>query len=124
MDRQSIDESRRASVVAVIFGASEFPRSDALSASPAFERSARGFSEYLKSDRGFGLAEHRILDLFDDDANVIDQNDRLIEHLQRHGDASDLIVYYVGHGGFLPDREYFLALRSTRQGSEVVNPAA
>lgn len=120
MDRQPIDRSGSASVVAVIFGASEFPHSDSLSPSPAFERSARGFADYLKSEDGFGLADDQVLDLFDDDANVIEQNDRLIEHLTRNQAASDLIIYYVGHGGFLPDREYFLTLRSTRRGAEGV----
>ena len=120
MDRQSIDEADPAAVVAVIFGASEFPRAEVLSASPAFERSATAFAEYLKDERGFHLADDQVLDLFDDEANVIDQNDRLIDHLLSHQTASDLIIYYVGHGGFLPDREYFLALRSTRQGAEGV----
>ena len=120
MDRQPVDEADPAAVVAVIFGASEFPRAEILSASPAFERSATAFAEYLKGEQGFRLADDQVLDLFDDEANVIDQNDRLIDHLLSHQNASDLIIYYVGHGGFLPDREYFLALRSTRQGAEGV----
>ena len=29
-----------------------------------------------------------------------------------------MVFYYVGHGGFLADREYFLVLRSTKKGRE------
>lgn len=118
MDRESIGKAEPTAVVAVILGASEFPYADALSASRAFAGSASAFTEYLKSEHGLRLAGAQVLDLFDNDDNVIEQNDQLTEHLLRNQNASDLIIYYVGHGGFLPDREYFLALRSTKRGAE------
>lgn len=118
MDGEAISKAEPAATIAVIFGASEFPHADALSASPAFAGSASAFAAYLQSERGFQLAEAQVLNLFDDTSNVIEQNDQLVTHLQRNQDASDLIIYYVGHGGFLPDREYFLALRSTKRGAE------
>ena len=120
MDRESIGRPEPTAVVAVILGASEFPYADALPASPAFVGSASAFTEYLKSEHGLGLTDAQVLDLFDNDDNIIEQNDRLTEHLVRNENASDLIIYYVGHGGFLPDREYFLALRSTKRGAEGV----
>ena len=118
MDRESIAEAEPAAVVAIILGASEFPKANALPASPAFAGSASAFTDYLKSEHGLRLADDQVLDLFDHDGNVIDQNDQLTEYLLRNQNASDLVIYYVGHGGFLPDREYFLALRSTKQGAE------
>jgi len=116
--RQPLADRDSAIIVAVLFGASEFPHAEGLSASSAFTGAAAAFKEYLKSERGFHLPNTQVLDLFDSDASVIDQNERLIEHLQRHRSATDLIIYYVGHGGFLSDREYFLALRSTKRGAE------
>ena len=118
MERESLDRAAPATVAAVILGASEFPYADALPASPAFAGSASAFIAYLKSERGLRLSDSQVLDLFDSDGNVIEQNDRLTEYLLRNQDATDLVVYYVGHGGFLPDREYFLALRSTKRGAE------
>jgi tetratricopeptide (TPR) repeat protein len=120
VDGQAIDKADPAAIIAVIFGASEFPYADALSPSPAFEGSASAFAAYLQSEQGFRLPAARVLNLFDNESNVIDQNDRLIAHLLENDDASDLIIYYVGHGGFLPDREYFLALRSTKRGAESI----
>ena len=118
MERESLDRAAPATVAAVILGASEFPYADALPASPAFAGSASAFIAYLKSERGLQLGDDQVLNLFDSDGNVIEQNDRLTEYLLRNQDATDLVVYYVGHGGFLPDREYFLALRSTKRGAE------
>ncbi len=120
MDREAIGKPGPANVVAVILGASEFPHADALQANAAFSGSASAFNAYLKGEHGLHLADAQVLNLFDSDANVIEQNDRLTSHLLQNQNASDLIFYYVGHGGFLPDREYFLALRSTKRGAEGV----
>jgi hypothetical protein len=104
-------------IVAVMLGASQFPLAG-FDPNAAFAASATAFREYLERHDGAGLTSDRILDLFDDDRGVLDQGDQLIEFLTRHTDATDVVFYYVGHGGFLADREYFLVLRSTKKGRE------
>lgn len=104
--------------VAVVAGASTFPAQPNLQDSAAFAASAAAFGHYLQSDEGLALAADRVLDLFDSEASVIAQNQALVEFLAGHDDATDILFYYVGHGGFLRDREYFLALRGTERGSE------
>src|SRR5258705_11559537 len=104
--------------IAAILGASEFPRAPQFNSHPAFKASATEFHRYLRDAGGLGIAKEDVLDLFDSALNVIEQSLKLIDFLKRHPRASDLLIYYVGHGGFLPGGQYFLALRSIIEGSE------
>ena len=105
--------------IAVILGASEFPYSPGLAGHPAFKTSAESFASYLIDPEGLSFARERVLNLFDSAEEVASQSQKLVDFLQTFRDATDLFVYYVGHGGFLPHREYFLALRSTRTNLEI-----
>jgi WD40 repeat protein len=103
-------------VCGVIFlGASQFSKQGL--DNPAFATSKARIAEVLTTD--YMLAkrvEH--LDLFDQDRlppGVIED----IQHfLDRHRDLTDLIVYYCGHGGFLPDQSFYLTLRATQDRRE------
>ncbi|GAB1724163.1 MAG: hypothetical protein NTNFB01_30590 [Nitrospira sp.] len=113
--------------LAVILGASEFPKSH-LSPSPAFRQSAERFHEYLTTKDKFNLPNSNLLDLFDNPSAATDLDEQVGSFLneridaQRDGDfpVSDLIIYYVGHGGFSDDgSQYFLALRDTRSRNKL-----
>jgi hypothetical protein len=109
--------------LAIILGASEFPKSKSLASNPAFASSSKKFKEYLIDSTGFGLPTENLLDLFDttNPPSSIDEivtefiNERLSELRNRGTPAQDVLLYYVGHGGFTDDgrAEYFLALYNT-----------
>ncbi|MEO7734154.1 MAG: caspase family protein [Kofleriaceae bacterium] len=107
------------SIVAILLGAGEYPRKPIWS-NPVLSKTARAFSEYIRSSTGFGLARNQILDLFDDGSNAIRQLTLIEEFLIASGSAAqDLIVYYVGHGSFI-DREYCLAISDTCRDREFI----
>jgi len=112
---------------AIILGASHWPKYPAFADSPpaVFANSAAALREYLTDPNGFGLAPGRLLDLFESPASASEIHQTIADFLKRLASApegpglSDLIVYYVGHGGFIgPDRRYFFAVRSTAEGIE------
>jgi len=101
--------------LALILGASEFPGLlPGQEPSEAFRNSAKGIEQYFSS-QDEGPDEYRVASFFDSDLNVIDLGSKIEAVLQDNSDLTDLILYYVGHGGFLADREYYLALKTTRQ---------
>jgi serine/threonine protein kinase len=81
--------------------------------------SARAVRDYVLSPEGLGIPAGQLLDLFDDAAAAAKQCENIEAFLT--GDAvrtaRDLIVYYVGHGGFDGD-EYYLAVRDTANNRE------
>jgi hypothetical protein len=95
--------------VAIVLGAARFPRSQALDAAEladAFAASKRDVLGILSS-----FAE--VLDRFDSPQSPNALCEEIAGFLRGRPSAADLIVYYVGHGGFLDDQSYFLALRET-----------
>jgi formylglycine-generating enzyme required for sulfatase activity len=108
--------------LAIVLGGSAWPKSPQLAASSAFANSARGFREYLVDQRGFGLPEANLLDLFDSPKTAPEIVEEIQNYLrQRSGSGPaprDLFLYYTGHGGFISGRDYFLAVRSTIEGLE------
>src|SRR5260221_343842 len=113
----------------VLLGASEWTHSSEFQSSEAFVNSAKEYKKYLLDSRGFRLPTSNLLDLFDEDQSADDLDgaiggflDERISSLKTSGQAArDLIVYYVGHGGFAGDEsEYYLAIRRTRSS----NPGA
>lgn len=116
--------------LAVVLGASHWPLQPRFSASPSFANSAAAFLSYLEGQRGLALPQENILSLFDSDRPPSDQDSEICSFLDsrrtelRHlgSPATDLIVYYVGHGGFTRRaQDYFLAIRSTRVDSEGIS---
>ncbi|HTO84129.1 MAG TPA: S8 family serine peptidase [Methylomirabilota bacterium] len=95
----------------IILGASRFPnlRHDSPRLGAAFARSKAETSRYLKR-----LCED-MLDCFDSPQLPNALCLRIAKFLEQHPLATDLVVYYVGHGGFLGTQEYFLACRATRE---------
>src|SRR5712691_11888969 len=110
----------------VLLGASEWPHSSEFQSSEAFVNSAKEYKKYLLDSRGFRLPTSNLLDLFDEDQSADDLDgaiggflDERISSLKTSGQAArDLIVYYVGHGGFAGDEsEYYVAIRRTRSSN-------
>ena len=105
----------------VLLGASTFPNYSAEKKldNPAFKRSAE-LARQLFSPAHTVFREAHVLDLFDQDLRPDDIVDRIEDHVTRHPDMRDVVLYYCGHGDFLPDRDrtYYLALKGTRPGRE------
>jgi hypothetical protein len=103
--------------LAVILGAGDFTFAG-LGINAAFSRSAAAFRTYLTAPKGLKLPSDHVLDLFDSEFAPEGQGKQIVTFLRKNATAENLIIYYVGHGGFLPDRDYFLTLRSTETDSE------
>jgi hypothetical protein len=102
-----------------MLGASEFPRRLDLS-SPTFAKSHIALRDWLL-DSAYGpmVARADCLDLFDSQRSWPDQEaelaDWLVGRVATQPVPTDLIVHYVGHGGFRDEsRDYYLAIRTTR----------
>jgi formylglycine-generating enzyme required for sulfatase activity len=105
--------------IAVLLGASEYPQKPAWS-NPVLGTSARAFRDYVLSPTGFALMPGQVLDLFDAPAGPADQLFQIKAFLKTAGGrARDLVVYYVGHGGFDND-EYYLGIRTTQHDHEFI----
>jgi WD40 repeat protein len=84
---------------------------------PAFATSKTRVADVLTNE--FLSAEQVVqLDMFDQERTPAAMVDDVSSFLDAHKDVTDLIIYYCGHGGFLPDQSYYLALRGTREGRE------
>ena len=110
--------------LAIILGASNWPHVTEFQASPSFKKSAEDFRDYLLDENGFGLPQENLRYLFDsnqDPTALIAEisrflHERLNQSLEREQLPKDLIVYYVGHGGFRDSKsDYYLAIRSTQR---------
>ena len=106
-------------VLLAMLGASEFPRRVDLS-SPAFAKSHTALRDWLL-DHAHGpmVAGEDCLDLFNSPRSWPDQEaelaDWLVDRTATQSEPTDLIVHYVGHGGFRGEsRDYHLAIRTTR----------
>lgn len=108
--------------LAILLGASEYPNYSSLDASPAFLNSKNDFFDYLKSNAGLGLPDERILDLFDSKLHpgqIISLiRDFLIANLASTQTPIDVLFYYCGHGAYLNEKEYFLALACSSKHSK------
>jgi hypothetical protein len=112
-----------ATTAVIIAGASEWPFADQFEASPQFKNSATHFRDFILSTEGFDLPKDNLLWLFDTDQeqSVIVRDiahflsKRQTALTSKGGALSDVIFYYVGHGGFDTGAAsaYFLALRRT-----------
>jgi hypothetical protein len=107
----------------IILGASEWPYChsewpDLRQASHCLKQSADSFREYLLSPGGFGLPSSHLKNLFNSDlesvALIEDVSGFLKDRCDSNKNLSDLIIYYVGHGGFSRNHDFFLAIRRTR----------
>src|SRR5262245_28578689 len=119
--------------LAIVLGARESPSWPELETADAFAHSARTFEEYLKSSRGLGLPQRNIKNLFDSPGAPSAITRAIREFLQQRQQelrsngrpATDLLLYHVGHGDFLGERQaYHLILHdSDKQDKETTSLA-
>lgn len=104
----------------VILGASRYPHFPKLD-NPAFSRSAELARKVISRDHTV-FRDVQVLDLFDQDLRPDAIVDAIEEHVTRHPGMRDVVLYYCGHGDFLPDRErtFYLMLAGTRPGREAI----
>lgn len=106
----------------ILLGASAWPNSPGFQASEAFVHAAQGFKNYLLDPHSFGLPEANLLNQFDEQTGASDQLEILGSFLDQRAQAlsaanqvvRDVLVYFVGHGGFAgPSADFYLQLRRT-----------
>lgn len=111
----------------ILIGASEWPQAEVFRKSEAFAHAAQLMREYFLVK--FGLPVGNLLDLFDTNKSYDELDEEISNFLLTRNEelkaagtpVRDVIIYYVGHGGFA-DRsyDYYLAIRRTRK----TNPLA
>jgi hypothetical protein len=108
-------------MLAIVFGASEWPDYPDFIAAPSFSRSARDIADYLCDRNGLNLPRRNVqvlVDTFESASEIVEQMHAFIQRrraeLKQYGTpATDLLIYYIGHGGFDSRDDFFLAIRRT-----------
>jgi hypothetical protein len=116
------NESAEGKLGVIILGASLFPnfpperRLDNLS----FARSAQAFRDVIATPEISLLGAPAMLDLFDSPDDPAQLIRRIRGFLKDAADLTDVIIYYCGHGDFLPDAQktYILTLNATEPDNE------
>ena len=67
--------------IAIVLGASRWPKAPKLSAPPSFAKSAAAFLAYLRSEEGFQLLNENLLNLFDTEDSPSGVVERISEFL-------------------------------------------
>ena len=100
----------------VYLGASRFPYKEGLD-KPSFAAAKQAAGAVLTAEYLIA-SEVKSLDLFDQELNQEQITDRVADFLKAPPKLTDLIIYYCGHGGFLPHESFYLTLRSTKDNRE------
>jgi hypothetical protein len=107
----------------ILLGASEWPAFPEFSPSVAFTHAASRLEAYFLDPQHFGLPLDNLLDLFDSEKSADEQDEQIgkflesrIGALRKAGiPARDVLLYFVGHGGFVGhESRFYLAIRRTR----------
>ena len=112
--------NNRSCIAAVILGSDRFPYLPPVFSKAAFRNSATELSLYLESKNGLGIGQNGVLNLFGFDGSVEEHDTQITNFLSKCEDDDTVILLYIGHGGFLKDRDYFLTLHNTKAGREHV----
>ena len=114
----------------ILLGASTWPLSPEFQSSEAFAKAALRLKAYLLNPQLFGLPEENLLDLFDSEKSADELDEQIGQYLEQRlatmkeagNEARDLMVYFIGHGGFVGhDADYYLATRRTRMSNPRVS---
>jgi predicted ATPase len=105
----------------ILLGASEWPNAPIFKGSPAFKNSSSAFIKYFIDAEKFGLQYKNLLNLFDSAQSPFEISKTLSQFFEQRcselaeagSPVKDLIVYFIGHGGFTNDQDYCLAIRCT-----------
>lgn len=107
--------------LAIVLGASEWPSCPDFEDLPSCRRSAEAVAEYLQAKDGLSLPPCNVQILIDlpELAPAVLKEMRIFVRGRRNELAAigkpvtDLLFYYVGHGGFSASDAFFISLRST-----------
>lgn len=108
----------------VIMGASSFPRSEQFTSSEAFETAYNKIKSYFLESEGLDLPDSHCLDLFNDDSDPNDLDDKLEEFLKplvKDQNLTDLFIYYVGHGGIDSEAGFVLATKKIKDDNKALS---
>ena len=114
---------QREQTLAIVLGASEWPFYADFHDAPSFRHSAHDMADYLRAHDGLNLPARNVkvlVNSFDPAPEILEQMWEFIRtrraDLSRNGaPAADLLLYYVGHGGFSDSDAFFLSTRSTNE---------
>lgn len=118
------ENTEPSSTLIVILGADEWPYYSQLNSSVAFKNSAEDLTNYFLSSTLFNLPSQNIISLFNSSLSASDMLHEIADFIEKRKSEStrdglkisNLIIYYVGHGGFVGGQNlYYLAVKSTRQ---------
>ena len=107
----------------IVLGASAWPFMPEFQRSEAFANAARRLKAYFLNPRPFGLPTENLLDLFDADKSADELDIEIGQFLERRlaamkatrNPARDLLLYFIGHAGFVGrDSDFYLAIGRTR----------
>lgn len=110
----------------ILLGASEWPQFPEFQGSKAFANAVQRMKAYFINPQQFGLPAENLLDLFDSEKNADELDVEISQFLERRlidmkkagNPARDVLLYFVGHGGFVGcDSDFYLAIRRTRIGN-------
>ena len=110
----------------ILLGTSAWPNSPGFQASEAFVHAAQGFKDFALDPQGFGLPAANLFDLFDTQTSASDQLEMLGSFLEQRAQTlkvanqavRDVLVYFVGHGGFAgPSADFYLLHRRANASS-------
>jgi len=116
-------KKRSSNPASVILGASDFKKWPDLNRK-SFASSASDFASYLSNENLLALPQECVLNLFGSALPPGDQLEAICDFLARCPQSVDnpldLILYYVGHGGFTGygKESYYLAIAGTKDGIE------
>jgi formylglycine-generating enzyme required for sulfatase activity len=112
----------RGQTLAIVLGASRWPRYPHFQDAPAFRTSLEDVADYLRDPYGFGLPSRNVkvmIDAHEEASEIILALRRFLAERRRELEeagtpAADLLFYYVGHGGFAGRANtFFLSVRAT-----------
>jgi tetratricopeptide (TPR) repeat protein len=125
----SMHEHAALSSIAIVTGATTYPRSPRLGGATAFKRSAEGLRNYLLDPSSFRLPEENLLWLYDEWRSPPYQLEQMADFIRtrvadmkgRSPASVNLIYYHVGHGFFAKgDQSFCLATHLTSETNQAV----
>jgi hypothetical protein len=125
MDLNCVDPRR---TLFVALGAHYYPDS-ILTSSTSLLKASDKVVKYFLAEDGFGLPHENHLNLFDAPSEPNSQDRQIASWIAERSaalelngtPATDLILYYVGHGGLDDNDRYYLALKTTRDSNRGIS---
>jgi hypothetical protein len=102
----------------ILLGASSFPKAPSFQGSEAFTQAKDRIRGFFGKNFFTDENTDKILDLFDtpEEPDYIDE--QINDFIEKNRtDIKDLVIYYVGHGGYDSDNGFLLTIKKSRQAN-------